>query len=84
MLAVFTPANTWLFDSAYTFVPSVTRAPIVPVATPLRPVETPIGTGLGYRCVGAWSNGWMTPVVVVSTGTPSRSCGRSATSARSL
>ena len=47
MLAVLTPAKTWLFESAYVFVPFVTRTPSVPVATPARPAETPIGTGRG-------------------------------------
>ena len=41
----------------------------MPVATPARPDETPIGTGRGNRSVGARAS--MIPVTTLSTSTPS-------------
>ena len=81
-LAELIPAKTWLLDRAKTCVPSVTRAPRVPEPKSWRPADTPIGTGLGNRSVGA-ARASMIPVVTLSTSTPSSVAGTSA-SGRSL
>ena len=47
--APFELASTWLFESAKTWAPSVTRAAMVPAVMAGCPIETPIGTGRGQR-----------------------------------
>ena len=78
-------AYTWLLLSAYTRLPSVTRAPMVPAVTLGCPVLTPMGTGRGKPPLGSTepaggsSNATMGPVTSSDTSTPATRVGRSAT-----